>query len=158
MIMVSGLVTCNTALHVTRGNIFAHTLNFTSTLFRQSWCLDWAPSTPTGSPFSQLKEPMLQLAPSSGKEVDFAIGSIFISQGSSPNSGHGGDNHCSNSLGQVWHFKKEPQHPGWKVPEPFQEPEPHHRHGHSSLCPPPHSHFLHRAPLRLALPQDALRL
>ena len=79
-------------------------------------------------------------------------------QSSLPHPRNCGHNSCGITLGQVPHLRPQLQRSDWKVPEPFQEPEPHHRHGYSSICPPPHSHFLHRAPLRLALPQDALRL
>ena len=70
-------------------------------------------------------------------------------------SGHNG---CRNTLGQVPHLRTHPWRSRVEVPEPLQEPQPHHSPGHSGLLAPSYAHILYRAAPRLALSAHAVWL
>ena len=75
----------------------------------------------------------------------------FQGAGAYPRSS--GHNCCRNTHGQVPHLRSSVE-----VPEPVQEPQPHHSPGHSGLLAPSYAHILYRAALRLALSAHAVWL
>ena len=81
---------------------------------------------------------------------------IFQGAGAYPRSS--GHNCCRNTLGQVSHLRAHLWRSSVEVPEPVQEPQPHHSPGHSGLLAPSYAHILYRAALRLALSAHAVWL
>ena len=81
---------------------------------------------------------------------------IFQGAGAYPRSS--GHNCCRNTPGQVPHLRAHPWRSSVEVPEPLQEPQPHHSPGHSGLLTPSYAHILYRAAPRLALSAHAMWL
>ena len=80
----------------------------------------------------------------------------FQGAGAYPRSS--GHNCCRNTPGQVPHLRAHPWRSSVEVPEPLQEPQPHHSPGHSRLLAPSHAHILYRAAPRLAFSPHAMWL
>ena len=80
----------------------------------------------------------------------------FQGAGAYPRSS--GHNCCRDTHGQVSHLWAHPWRSSVEVPEPLQEPQPHHSPGHPGLLAPSYAHILYRAALRLALSAHAVWL
>ena len=80
----------------------------------------------------------------------------FQGAGAYPRSS--GHNCCRDTPGQVSHLWAHPWRSSVEVPEPLQEPQPHHSPGHFGLLAPSYAHFLYRAALRLAFSAHAVWL